>query len=277
MIEKKDGIENSRFHTKVVVMGGGLGKRLESITGGVIPKDFVEIDPDRHIRGIDNTQAALEDSSLTDIIYSGSRHLPLYQKELSKKNITYHFQDETFGHGKELMTIINEHGMNSQYLVLPTDIYFKSSDLEILLQQHKPGTVSWGVTLNSYPEMEAYKNLVVRKDSFAIICKTHSRFYPLVKNDPRTELVYNTVMIIFDPVVFKHAYDLWTRLERPSGSVDLYRDIGIILAEENRRGIQRGRESFLNAIQFLHPVMDYGTIPSLMALRASFQKNENTL
>lgn len=265
--ETRRNLEKLPYDTKVIIMAGGRGKRLEQITHGKIPKDFVEIDTVKHIRGVDNILAILRENKLTDITYSANYYLPQYEKDLSDKGIKFHYQNEGDGHGNDLLKIINEQGTNSQYLILPTDIYIHSGDLDRLLRNHKLGTVSWGINFQSYSVMNEYKNLLKRKNSTDLISKTHSQYYPIAQKDTNTELVYNTVTLILDPQIYLYAYKMFTRLTHTDINIDLYKDVGAILAEINRRNTERGKNSILNTVSFLYPVIDYGTVPRLAFLR----------
>lgn len=257
--------------TRVVVMAGGRGRRLESITQGRIPKDFVPIDENGTIRGVDHTIKTMQSIGLTDIIYSANYYYDMYYEELSKAGVRLHFQEEGDCHGIDLYKIIEKEGADKQYLILTTDILYQPRDIKNLLLNHKPSSITRGVSEHVYREMESYYRTHIDPNSNAIVHVEGSPFQKTATELP-TEKVVGSPVLIIDPELYLRLFKIHERYTHKKSNVDLYLDIMWLTTELNRRRVERGRDPILFAQMLDKPHIDYGT-PDGLALTRSVYKD----
>ncbi len=269
----EDNIPNGNFRqafgVKVIVMAGGRGRRIESITKGEIPKDFIAIDKKQNIRGIDYIHSILRNLGLDDVTYSANYYYGLYKEALFDTSYKLHYQQEGDNHGTDLYKIITEQEVNYQYLVLTTDMYFGSSDLQKMIAIHKIGTATWSTAHFQFPEMEPYRRLVVDDKTNAVLGDPTSLWWQR-NSDSNPNLYIEGSIIMTDPELYLQVYRLHTRLYKKLTGLDLYSDVGYLLAEKNRRRIARGFGSIFNACIFANPFIDYGNPERLELVRRVF-------
>lgn len=253
---------------KVLVMAGGRGRRVESITQGLIPKDFLTVDRNQKIRGIDYVHSILRNLKLNDVTYSANFYYDLYRKTLRNTPYKLHFQQEGDNHGSDLYKIILEHGVDSQLLVLPTDMYFDPLDLKKLIQVHRPGSLTWAVTSYQYEDMEPYRTLMVNATTYSVQGDTKSPWWR--DNGISCEPYVGGGIVMIDPKVYLKGYEAYTRLNKKHKGIDMYREILYLVAEQNRRRITKGDESIFYACIFDKPMIDYGTPERLELTREVF-------
>lgn len=264
-------IERIAANTRVVVMAGGRGRRLESITNGRIPKDFVPIDRTEAVRGIDHTIRTLQAIELTDVIYSANYYYNMYQDELSGIGVQMHLQEEDDCHGIDLYKIIKKEGEDKQYLVLTTDILYKPSDIRNLLQQHRPYTISRGVSQHTYSEMEPYYRTHVEPNDNLIVKVDGSPFQQEEVGFP-TEKVVGSPVLVIDPSLYLELFRIHELYTSKHSDVDLYTDVLWLATELNRRRAEKGRKPILFAHMFEKAHIDYGTPAGLELTRTVYEE-----
>ena len=260
----------------VVVMAGGRGVRLQSITNGIIPKDFVPISEDGKKRGIDHTLNSLSCIGLTNIIYSVNYYYDIYSKELAGTGIKLHYQDENDSHGSDLYKIIEIEGTTKQYLILPTDILFHPSDLKNLILAHQNNTITRGVSSYVYKEMEPYYRTQLDNERQVIIGIDGS---PFQKRAPMTitERVVGSPILLIAPLLYQKLFSLHRRYSHKDSKVDLYLDIMWLTTELNKRRVERGRDPILFAHRFDYPHIDFGTPQGLNLARSIYNTYQQDL
>lgn len=261
---------DSSFNTCVVVMAGGQGRRLSSVTDDKIPKDFVELAPG--IRGIDRTYQILERLGLRNVIYAVNYYAAQYAADFSRRESLspkLHYQKEGDSHGIDLKKIIDEYGTDSQYLILTTDMYFEPEDLGAMLQGHKKGTMTWATAgTNGVKEMEEYRHLLSRDKVLLGFNNTKYRNRIQYSDD---ELTIRSGIVLIDPELYIRGFNLFQRMTPKDAGVDLYKDIGMIITEMSRRFAARGGNPFVFTHEFKSPLIDYGSPQRLELVRAHYQ------
>lgn len=88
------------YPLKTVILAGGRGERLSSITGGLVPKCFVNIDGNSGVRGIDWLDEVFKNLNLTDVVFSADFYYNQY-KEFIKRVGRYSIirQKDNVGNG----------------------------------------------------------------------------------------------------------------------------------------------------------------------------------
>src|SRR6266567_8767190 len=165
------------YPLKTIVLLGGKGTRLSSVTGDRIPKGFVEINKDKTIRGIEFLEAALHQAGITDIILSLGYYSEQYEAFAKGKPYEFFYQTPLSGTSGALEDVVNHYGYSYQYLVLSGDIYFDPRDVIKMLYEHTPNTITWGVMPLAYEQMEPYHGLVVDEKTKAIIGDVKSAWW----------------------------------------------------------------------------------------------------
>lgn len=267
---KKTPVTN-QLSPRVIVMAGGRGTRLEQITGGKIPKDMVTIDPSNKVRGVDRTNEILKEIGLDDITYRANFYKSLYEGIFTNTHIKVEHQEEGVNHGTDLANIMAQRGVDRPYLVLSTDIYFHESDLRKMLQDYAPHTTSWGISNSDFSEMESYRLLMTPPKSLAIVGSVVSPFAQL-NLDAHDRYVNGPIMLI-DPKQYLDGYKYNQAISGQKSGVDLYRDVGYLLAEINRERLSKGDSSSLNGHIYEKPMIDFGTPGGLFLTRRLYGKN----
>lgn len=275
-IEPTPELKNKVNNLRVIVMAGGRGIRLESITKGLIPKDFIPLSKDGTKRGIDHTMESLNRIGLTDVIYSVNYYYDIYAKEFAGTKVKLHYQDENDSHGIDLHKIITTEGGDKQYLILPTDVLFHPSDLRNLILAHQPGTITRGVSLYKYKEMEPYYRTYVDPTKKAIVGVDGS---PFQKKAPTitTEKVVGSPIMIIDPTLYQKLFKFHSKYTHKESKIDLYLDILWLTTEWNKRRVESGRDPILFAHMFDHAHIDFGTPTSLSLARDVYDSYNSSL
>lgn len=268
--------ENEIFdfsHITAVVMAGGQGTRLQEVTKGLVPKDFVVIDHDTGMRGVDITRRHLQSLGITNVIYSANHFLPLYEAELAGEGYKFHYQAPGDCHGLDFMKILGEQGCSStyQYLLLSTDNLFSTSDLRDLLATHNEGTITRGVAPFQFDDQEQYYHLHVDSRTGAIVGDDRSGYFTCTDLDAITKYTASPIAVV-DPGLFEETFAIYKRLCKKEDDIDFWLDIGFLLAEQNRRNLLRNRESFYNAHVFKGSLVDYGTPKTLELARRVYKE-----
>lgn len=209
-----------------LVLAGGLGERMKSVTGQSIPKYLLPI---RHnLRGLD---------------------IVLDQLDLIKADATF-ISNSYFYHCEEIVKNSNHKMLwqkpggvteavlqtGNRVLVIACDCIFPYEQLRTMIEQHQPGTITWAVTRHKSPLMSEYAGcdivdgrIIGRSNMFIIRSPTMivepDVLKPFVNNDKKEDLYY-TVM---------------ERVEK-----------------ENLKRLKNGQRSILNAFYLNGPIMDYG-------------------
>jgi NDP-sugar pyrophosphorylase family protein len=262
------------FPLKTIILAGGRGTRLEPVTGGKIPKCFVPIDSSETIRGIDYLDKVFQENHLFDVVFSADYYYSQYESFANNKPYySMIYQTENAGNGGSVEQAINEYGYGYQYLVISPDTYFDSKDLNKLITNHQPGTISWGVG-EALPIMDSYYGLVVDQKTNAILGDTKLDWWKNWDLAGTKQYVKGAVQII-DPKIFMESLEVFKRLSHKPYPLDLYWDIFPLIEERNRRQITRGDQSFLQAVIFEDLIIDYGTPERLDFTRKNFNFSLN--
>lgn len=249
-------LENS-YPLKTIILAGGRGHRLESITGGKIPKCFVPIDPLLTIKGIDYLNKIFIENNLTDVVFSADNYYSQYEKFIKDKPYAMLLQKAGVGNGGAIEQAIEEYGYSFQYLVISPDTFFSSRDLNNLIKNHKTGTISWAVGEKT-PIMDSYFGLVVRQSDNSILGDTKLNWWKNWNIDDCKQYVKGAINII-DPYIYMDSTLIFKRLSKKGYPIDLYWDVLPLIEERNRRRVINNHQSFLQAIIFEEPIIDYGT------------------
>lgn len=258
------------YSFKTIVLVGGKGSRLDSVTHGKIPKGFVEINRDKTVRGVDHLNDILSRNGIQNAIFSTHNYSDPYETFVRSKSHTVFYQSQDTGTSGAIEEIFERYGYEHQYLVMSGDVYCHYLNITKLLQNHVPGTISWGVTSLDYPLMEPYYGLVVEKDSHAIIGDIK---LPWWQQDDLTgtDLYVKSAVNIIDPVVYREAVRIFRDKIYKEYPLDLYWDILPCFEEHNRKRVTAGQSSLLQAVKMDHPFIDYGTPERLELTRAVYE------
>lgn len=264
--------ENS-FQLKTVLMVGGKGIRLEPVTKNLIPKGFVTIDDEQKVKGIDHLITTLRYAGITDPLLSVHHYSGAYEEYAATKEPTLRLFKRTgeAGNGGALGQLIERYGYGMQYLVVAADIFINPKDVQKLITQHKPGTISWGVTQLDYDAMEPYFGLVVDDSTKAILGDVKLPWWKNWDLAGKSLYLKGAIQVI-DPIVYMESLAVFKRLCNKNDNLDLYWDISPLVEERNRRRITRGKSSILQATVFDYPTLDYGTPERLDLMRREYQK-----
>lgn len=245
------------YPLKTIILAGGRGHRLESITGGKIPKCFVPIDPLLTVKGIDYLNKIFIENNLTDVVFSADYYYLQYEEFIKNKPYTMLLQKTEIGNGGAVEQAIEEYGYSFQYLVISPDTFFSSRDLNNLIKNHKMGTISWAVGEKT-SIMDSYFGLVVKQSDNSILGDTKLNWWKHWNTDGCKQYVKGAINII-DPYIYMESTDIFKRLCKKRYPIDLYWDILPLIEERNRRRVINNRQSFLQAYIFEEPIIDYGT------------------
>ncbi len=246
------------YSLKVIVLVGGKGTRLESVTQGKIPKGFIEINEDKSVRGIDHLEDILARNGIQDAILSTRYYSEPYEEFVKGKSHTVFYQSQETGTSGAIEEIFERFGYEHQYLVMSGDVYCHYLNIAKLLRNHVPGTISWGVTPLDYPLMEPYYGLVVDDSSKAITGDIKLPWWNDGDLTGKTLYVKGAINVI-DPTVYREAVQIFRSQVYKEYPLDLYWDILPALEEHNRQLTEEGKPSLLQAVVFDHPFIDYGT------------------
>jgi len=263
-------IGNDIYPLKSVLMVGGKGIRLEPITKNLIPKGFVTIDDKNEVREIDYLTQSLNNIGIQNPILSVHHYADTYEEYASRKTYEIFRRKGEVGNGGALEQLIQQYGYDTQYLVISADIFVHPKDIQKLISEHKPETISWGVTKLDYELMEDYYGLVVDDKSKAILGDIKLPWWKNWDLMEKSLYVKGAIQII-DPSVYIESVEIYKRLCKKA-ELDLYWDISPLIEERNRRRIRVGKSSMLQAVIFDHASLDYGTPERLQIMRNEYQK-----
>lgn len=262
-------------HIRTVVMAGGKGTRLSSITGGRYPKDYEYINHQKTIRQIDLTTRYLSELKLKDVVYSANHFLPLYEERFKGMGYKFNYQEPGINHGTDLKNIIEQCGTDKQYLILSTDTIFRMKDLKGLIFSHKKGSMTRAVSDLQHRDYLNYHHVLADRETFAIVGDERSGYSSGINVSDCFIFTASPIAII-DPLLFMETYEMHERLSNKNSGVDLWLEVGFLLAERNRRRLKRRHEfqSLYNAHVFQGPLLDFGTPNSLQRARDRFSSIE---
>lgn len=153
--------------------------------------------------------------------------------------------------------------------MISPDTYFSSKDLDRLIKLHNPGTISWGVC-EHLPEMEDYYGLVVESTTGNVLGDVKLDWWKGWSTENTEKFVKGAIHII-DPVIYMRAMESYKRICGIDYPIDLYWGVLPCIEERNRRLISRGKGSFLQALVFEKPIVDYGTPERLEFTRKIYE------
>lgn len=246
-----------KYPLKTIMLSGGKGVRLGPITKEKIPKCFVPINSSLTIKGIDYLDNIFKKNNITDVVFSANFYYSQYEEYIKNTSYSMLYQGDFAGNGGAVEEAIEKFGDSFQYLVISPDTFFNSNDLNNLIKNHKPGTISWGVG-KEIQLMDSYFGLIVDKSTKAILGDTKLNWWKNWNLDGSEQYVKGAINII-DPIIFTESISIFKKLCKKNYPIDLYWDILPLIEERNRRRILKGQDSFLQAIIFKNPIIDYGT------------------
>lgn len=230
---------------EALMMAGGLGKRLENITGGNRPKCFVELQP--QYSAIDYVLEQLEKIQLP-ATWSADNYFYQYQDRLKATGHRMLWQQP----GGIVETVKQPGGT---VLAIALDCVFPFKDIPAMIAQHQKGTITWAATRYPHPDMDGYRGMDVTP-SGAIIGRSDKS-------------VIRAPVTIVDTDLLK---EFTTAPPSHGEGENLYFDVLVRIEKENRLRIRRGEASILNAFFLSGPVVDFGTPSRLHELRVNFQR-----
>lgn len=258
------------YSFKTIVLVGGKGSRLDSVTQGKIPKGFVEINKDKTVRGVDHLNDILARNGIQNAIFSTRNYSEPYETFVRGKSHAVFYQSKETGTSGAIEEIFEEYGYEHQYLVMSGDVYCHYLNIAKLLQNHVPGTISWGVTSLDYPLMEPYHGLIVKKNSHAIIGDSKLPWWQ--EGDlTDTDLYVKSAVNIIDPVIYRDAVRIFQKKIYKEYPLDLYWDILPCFEDHNRKRVAAEEPSLLQAVKMDYPFIDYGTPERLELTRAVYE------
>ena len=124
-----------------LVLAGGQGERMKSITGQSIPKGAL---PVRYgIRGIDVILNQL-DLIKADATFSSDNHFYQYEKIVNATNHRMLWQKP----GGVTQAVLQT---GNRVIIIASDCIFPFEQLRRMIERHQPGTISWAVTKHKSP------------------------------------------------------------------------------------------------------------------------------
>lgn len=252
-----------------LLMVGGGGTRLEAITDGKLSKGRVPINHEGTVSGVDYISDLLRQLDIHNVYLCVRHFADQYTGLAQEKSYGIIYQKGETGTSGGLEDAIEEYGLDKQYLLIATDTFFSKRDLVKLLREHKPGTISWGVSRHQFDAMSSYGGLIVDDETNAILGDTT---LPWWENGDLTGISsYVKVAVnVIDPKVYTRALKQFKRLCKKPYPLDIHWDVIPMLEEQNRRRLLRGQNSILQAIIFDDPVVDFGTPERLQLTRELF-------
>jgi NDP-sugar pyrophosphorylase family protein len=210
-----------------LVLAGGQGERMKSITGQSIPKCAL---PVRYgIRGIDVILNQL-DLIKADATFGSNNHFYQYEEIIKGTNHRMLWQKP----GGITQAVLQT---GNRILIIASDCIFPFEQLRRMIEQHQQGTISWAVTKYKSPLMSDYAGCDVVNNN--IIGRS---------ND---SIIRSPTMVIDFEVLKPFVYD--------AEKEDLYYTVMRRVEKENLSRVVNGQKSILNAFFLDGPIMDYGT------------------
>lgn len=260
--------KHSPYPLLTLLLAGGRGYRLTPITQGLIPKCFVNIDTKNQVRGIDFLDAVFKKLALSNVVFSADHYYQQYEEFVSKTKYSMLFQ-RPGGTAGAIEQAIEHYGLELQYLVISPDTFFSSQDLAKLILAHKPGQISWGVSMD-VTQMETYYGLIVENGSNSVIGDNKLGRWKGLEYPDSTKYVKGAINMI-DPVIFMKSLSLYKRFCKKGYPIDFYWDFLPFFEEYNFRKQERGFDSQLTAVVFENPIIDFGTPERLKYLKKVYK------
>lgn len=210
-----------------LVLAGGMGERLKSITGQSIPKYKVPIRHD--ICGIDIILDEL-DKIKAEATFSSNSHVYQCEEIISSTNHRLLWQKP----GGITQAVLQT---GNRVLLIANDCIFPYEQLRKMIEKHQPGTISWAVTTHQTPLMDDYAGCDIVNSN--IIGRTDK------------SIIRSPTMIV-DPEVLKP-------FVKDVAKDDFYFTVMQKVEKENYERVKNGQRSILNAFFLNGPIMDYGT------------------
>lgn len=223
--------------SEIFVLAGGIGHRLQSITGCSVPKCAVSITPS--FRGVDLLK----------------RQLPR-NATISADNYYYWYQRNMPGHRMEWQSpggvAWNIAVRNHPVLTVAPDTIMDAGVIQAIENFHKPGTITWLGTTATRRDMDQYSGMDIVNGAIT------------GRND---KSILRTPTLIIDPFIL-------SRFDIKPGE-DLFWDVLPRIEEENLHRVKEGKSSLLNAFIVDTPCFDYGTPERLNTLRRRIDEITN--
>ena len=223
---------------ELLVLGGGIGKRLEGLTGCSIAKCALPISDS--LTGIDLLKRQL--STLGPVTFSVQHYFDWYLRNSGGNRVEH--QAET---GIAQTLIEKDHPV----VIIPNDCVIDLSFIPGMIESHKSGTITWAVTTWQHPQMLEYTGSTIVGGA--------------IVGREATSVMRTPVMLI-EPDILKSFIQpgedfYWKTIRR--------------IEDENATRMQRGEPSILNAFITSTPCFDYGTPARLETLRKELHEITN--
>lgn len=233
----KNGIE-------ALILAGGVGQRLRDVTGQSVPKCLVELK--NGLTGLDYVNEQLGRLGLVATISADNYY---YQIDKEFRNTEHHMLWQKPGGTVEAI-----YQPGGTVLIIAPDCIFPYRDIPKMIEFHRPGTITWGVTKHCFFGMEVYGGMDVRSDMAITGRKDKS-------------IIRSPVMIVDNNLL------RYFRVPNDRGQEeDFYFSLMPRIEYENAQRVSRGKNSILNAFFFSGPVVDFGTPARLFELRKHFEE-----
>lgn len=256
----------SEHDINALLMVGGKGSRLEELTGGKISKGRIPINNEGTVSGVDYISNLLGQLNVRNVHLCVRHFADQYIELAQEKAYGVVYQKDETGTSGGLEDAIKQLGFDKQYLLIATDTFFSKRDLAKLLLEHKPGTISWGVSRYFFDSMSSYGGLIVDDGTNAILGDTTLPWWKNWDLTGTSDYIKVAVNMI-DPIVYMQTVRQFKRLCKKPYPIDLHWDVIPLLEEKNRRRLLRGQDSLLQAVIFDDPVIDFGVPERLLLTR----------
>ena len=230
---------------ETLMLAGGIGKRLESITGCNQPKCFVELQ--HQYTAFDYILEQLQKIGLT-ATWSADNYYYQYKNLLELTNHRMIWQKPG-----GIVEAIKQPG--GTVLAIAVDCVFPYKDLPDMIAKHEPGTITWAVTKYSYPGMDNYRGMDITPNN-AIIGRSDK------------SIIRAPVTIVDTELLKKFS----SKPPSQGEGENFYFDVLTRIEKVNKTRIMRGEKSILNAYFLTGPVIYFGTPARLLDLKLNFKK-----
>jgi len=260
----------------VQILLAGKGTRLSSVTNGELHKALIPI-TQSGLSTLDIITQEVLNLGLERIVYSLSQDPEKHGKQIysflreKKYPLEYIIERNGMQIGSAgAIELFNKYGnSNKPILVLCCDMVYDWEKMRNFIEFHKPGTISWFTSSIETPLMQKYFGLV-STTSNAVVGDIKLNWNSSTQDK---KLLMKGGAIIVNRQLFKTMFQNYTDLTGKT-DIDLFWDLLPHIETVNRKNIQEGRTSILNAYDSKGIILDTGT-PELLSYTREYLKNVN--